>query len=455
MHRTKPVSEVVFTEGHFNNPDRDYDGLKLALWPALLSLAALIPKLGFGKRTVPKTRQIHIEEEVGDPVWLRFYKEALTEDERLKRNPFWYTRKGTLLLREDRIKAVDRMDYHGMDGAQRTVRTHYIDHEPSEKTLAEFRKINQIVANANLGHVADVISEILVYPSKNVGIDPRRAKQKVGLGVDEQEDYGTLGLATPLLETIEIQMPENPTEEQLQEFYGALRTMIHEYAGHGTHIKPFQYRKAGNLRKTTDGSYVSYSAWRPDGRNLYSRLRQLPILSRQSPLQFDITRRVVDLNGTVHDVEERVNHDDPRLGEAHESRIAGAQVTEYAGTNYLEQFAETASAEIHPRPMPYRAAGVHTTLPANGSYMQGYRADKEASEMYFDATGLDTENLDRVHTGEVVHTLSTIEQEKTMHAIAEWARNTEVPEVSNMTRILGYVINGSTKKRHILPLRRK
>lgn len=455
LHRTKPISETVFIEDHFNNPDRDYDGLKLALWPALLGLAALIPKVGFGKRIVPKKRRIYVEDEIGDPTWLRFYNEAITEDGNLKRHPFWFTRKGTLLLREDRIKAVDTMQYYGMDGAERTVRTHYIDHKPSEKTLAEFRKINEIVANANMGHVADVISEILIYPSKNVGINPRAAKQKVGLGVDEQYDHDTLGLATPLLETVEIQMPENPSEEELQSFYGALRTMIHEYAGHGTHIKPFQYRKEGNLRRTADGSYVSYNAWRPNGRDLYARLRQLPRRSRKPALQFDITRQVVDINGETHLLHDRVDSDDPRLGEAIESRIAGAQVTEYAGTNYLEQFAETASAEIHPRPMPYRAAGVHTTSPANGSYMQGYRADKEASEMYFDATGLDTENLDRVHTGEVVHTLSTIEQEKTMHAIAEWARNTEVPEVSNMTRILGYVINGSTKKRHILPLRRK
>jgi hypothetical protein len=231
--------------------------------------------------------------------------------------------------------------------------------------------------------------------------------------------------------------------------------MIHEYAGHGTHIKPFQYRKAGNLRKTTDGSYVSYSAWRPDGRNLYSRLRQLPILSRQSPLQFDITRRVVDLNGTVHDVEERVNHDDPRLGEAHESRIAGAQVTEYAGTNYLEQYAETASAEIHPKPMPYSTAGVHVPLAGKGEFAKGYRADKGVRDMYFDSTGLDPENLDQLHTGEVIHTLTTIDQEPTMHAIAEWARTTEVPEESDMTRILGYVVNGKPKKSPFFRLSRK
>lgn len=250
LHRTKPISETVFIEDHFNNPDRDYDGLKLALWPALLGLAALIPKIGFGKRIVPKKRRIYVEDEIGDPTWLRFYNEAITEDGNLKRHPFWFTRKGTLLLREDRIKAVDTMQYYGMDGAERTVRTHYIDHKPSEKTLAEFRKINEIVANANMGHVTDVISEILIYPSKNVGINPRAAKQKVGLGVDEQYDHDTLGLATPLLETVEIQMPENPSEEELQSFYGALRTMIHEYAGHGTHIKPFQYRKEGNLRRT-------------------------------------------------------------------------------------------------------------------------------------------------------------------------------------------------------------
>jgi len=34
-----------------------------------------------------------------------------------------------------------------------------------------------------------------------------------------------------------------------------------------------------------------------------------------------------------------------------------------------------------------------------------------------------------------------------MHAIAEWARTTEVPEESDMTRILGYVVNGKPKNR--------
>ena len=91
IRMSKPLTEIITNKARFVNPDRDYKGLNLKLWPSLLMLGALIPKFGFGKRTVPKTRKIYFEEEVGDPTWVRLHPDALTGQEMIKRHPFWYT----------------------------------------------------------------------------------------------------------------------------------------------------------------------------------------------------------------------------------------------------------------------------------------------------------------------------------------------------------------------------
>ena len=142
------------------HPHRDFKDFNFQAWPLLL-LAGLIPqKFGLAKRLVPKTRKETVEFEFGDPVWFKLYKEGVVDfktkdgepaEAGLTKDAVFWTRKYQDLLRDDRIKEVDRMDYYDMDGADKSMRVIYVDHTPTDDTREAFRQILQRTANANLG----------------------------------------------------------------------------------------------------------------------------------------------------------------------------------------------------------------------------------------------------------------------------------------------------------------
>lgn len=399
---------------------------KLALWP-LFGLLGLLPRrLRLNRFTEPVIKTGTIDRTYGDPVWIRLYKDALTETGDLKNHTAFYTRSYNHLLREpNRIQDVLRMDYYDMEGADKSLRVLFVDHKPTDATVQQFQKTLAIVANANLGQIADLISTITVYPSENAGTEhgnPRR----IALGIDEQYDKSTLGVAIPILQLVELHMPVNPTDQELADFMGAINTLTHELAGHGTDIKSSPRQVIQDI----NGDLIGRNPWRG-------------IMDRAHRLQGKLPGIDVTFEATIDGEKQIVLGDDKRLRWATFSRIFGFAPTRYGSTNSAEHLAETAAATVSEIPIPYIEAGqrVEEVRQTTKPHAIGYRPSKLSEDTYTDATGINPEDLDTVHTGPIKFVRTTVKNDPLLNRLARRARTTRVPKEKDMLRVLGYVIN--------------
>lgn len=417
------------------DPDRDYEGLEF--YPFAIPP---IPRLRLAKEKIAKGRPVTFMER-GTPTWVHLYEEALNEDGQLKNDVAWYTRKMNHLLRDDRIKAVDVATIIGRDEMHRSIRTCFVDHEPTDEVLEKFREIMKVFARANDGTLPDNISTIMVYPSENAGVlhqDPK----KIGLGIDEQYDASILGTTTPLLGLIEMHMPESPTEDDMKRYMGALWTYAHEMT-HGVDISS----KPQRLVPLLDGSYVSVNTWRDAAGSVHQNLLPVEGEDTLGEVKFEIQRELRDRKGNIRIITEVVDADDPKLEEAVSSRIIGRMPTQYGSTMSSEHFAEAGAAVVSGIDIPYSEAGVYVDLPEGYDFASGYQPAKESEDTFFDATGIQSIDA-RLQNPWVTFRLHAVDEDPSLYEIRKRALSTVVPRERNpktnereMVEVLAWVID--------------
>lgn len=416
------------------NPVRDYEDLRF-----LPFFVPPLRRLRLAEQQIPKTKLVEFSNEVADPVWVRLYKEALTQDERLKTEAAFYTRKLTHLLRDDRISSIDRMDYSAMDGSERSIRVCFVDHEPTDETREMFRQILSTTVNMNEGALSDAVSTIMVYPSENAGLahgDPKR----IGLGIDKQDDVSILGTTTPLLGLIEMHMPPEPSPDTLHDYMSPAWILAHEL-GHAMDVDP---SKPNELQPTADGRYVSVSTWRDAAKPIHGSMRPLPVAPDSERISYRIKRQVVDKDGNVIPRIETVTQGDDKIPEATASQIVDAHPTQYGSSRSSEHFGEGfAGALLHTlygTEIPYSQTGRDEPQLPVGNFAKGYTPARQTIETVIDATGVDLGRPIKTHSGEIRFTTTTVEQDQRLFAIATRARQTATPNESDMIAVLGWVI---------------
>lgn len=410
------------------NPDRDYQGI----WPILFPVLPL-PRFRRSREVFGKVREI-VFRSVGRPEWLHLYPEALTENEELKRHAAFYTRKYNHLLRDNRIASVERMDYIGHDGAERTVRMCFVDHEPSDEARKKFREVMATMANAQEGSIGDTTQLITVFPSHNAGTAHKNPK-RIALGIDKQHEKSTLGFNLPLLGLIELHMPVTGTREQLAEFYGGLWTLAHEMS-HSLDVKP----QPVELVRLIDGSYVSRDPWADAFAAVDKQLADLPS-SRPELIEYDIVRQVRDRNGTIRAVTERVREGDTRLSEAVSVQIVGHKPTEYGSSHSVEHLAETGAAAVSGIDIPFEESGTNVPAYDDFNFAKGFAPAKESLRAFAERSGLGLEDFRQLDALRVRFTTTSVRDDPVLHEIAERVRRTSVPAESDMIRVAGWVID--------------
>lgn len=421
---------ATFIEGHHapEDPNRDYDNI-LPLFipvPPIRRFRRIIDRLPAFKTLVLRGRG-HVE-------WMHLYKEALTENGELKRNAAFYTRKYNHLLRDERIETVDRMDYLGHDGAERSLRMCYVDQEPSEYFMQKMRETAAIFANAQEGTIADTTNLIAIFPTESTGTSHGNPK-KIGLGIDRQRDKDVLGFNMPLLGLIEIHAPINASKEELDAFFGALWTQAHEMT-HSMDVKPDPVQ----LVRFADGSYASRNPWNDSFEDVDTQLRNLPA-TNPAKIEFDIVRYVVDRGGNHLEVTERVSQGDPRLSEAITTQIVGYKPTTYGSRYPLEHAAETGAGATTDLDIPFDEAAVQVPAHDGFNFARGYKPAEESLQTFVQHSGFDPDHLRDIDLTRVAFTQTTVKDDPVLHEIAERVRRTPVPRERDMIRVAGWVVD--------------
>ncbi|MFZ1248723.1 MAG: hypothetical protein WAQ24_00170 [Candidatus Saccharimonadales bacterium] len=415
--------EVIRTE-HYEpgvdnppeNPDRDYDGKFIPfLIPPLPRFRKIMKdaikrawKLVPGKELmIPK-----ILKTPRDMAWVRLRPEALQEDGTLVDMPWAYSRKYEHLMRDGRIADILCGKFKNAEGKDKELRIMFIDKSPAAETVEEFEGLIKQFAAMRGGSLADKITGIFVYPESSAG-DHHSNPKKIGVGVDKQDDEGVLGFCAPALELVEMHMKETQNPDELREYFadymGALWTLSHEAAGHGTGIRSDKVKLLPVRSRLYDNAYISSDPWEDRMENNYNQ--NLPLNYRRRAKWFDRVFRgrnnddklifdaefpVLDRNGNVVTIREQVDANDPRLQHATRVHINGRDVTRYAGTNPAELQAETAASAVTGIEVPYSEAGakvntIRTTDDGTvASFAQGYLASHRDMATYSDIIGAKT-----------------------------------------------------------------
>ncbi|MGB4800993.1 MAG: hypothetical protein WBP03_05795 [Candidatus Saccharimonadales bacterium] len=425
----------TFVEGRHapEDPDRDYDMIMPFLLPVL-------PIRRFRRvlDRVPAFQELVLRGR-GRVEWLRLYPDALTENEELKRHAVFYTRKYNHLLRDDRISTVDRMDYVAHDGAERSLRTLYVDSEPSEYFQQKMREVAAVFSAAQEGTIADNTPFIAVFPSDSAGISHGDPK-KIALGIDTQQPEEVLGFNMPLLGLIELHAPVNGTREEIDSFFGAVWTQAHELT-HSMDIKP----EPARLIRFADGTYGTVNPWNDSFENVDGALANLPA-QRPQEIEFDIIRDVVDRDGNHRRVTERVSERDSRLSEAVSVQIVGHKPTTYGSTDSLEHAAETGAGATTSTDIPFAEAGVQVPAHSGFNFADGYKPAEESLQVFADNSGLNPNRFRGIDLSRVTFTKTTVQDDPLLHDIAERARRTRVPRERDMVHIGAWVFDSQSNR---------
>lgn len=344
----------------------------------------------------PITRPEIIKEDEAH-AWVRLRPEAVKEDKTLIDAPWTHTRKFEDLLRTNRINDVLRADFTNSKGEEKALRIMFVDHNPSQETLEVFEQLLKRFAAMRDGSIADKVSGVFVYPSKNAGLGHGNPK-RIGLGIDKQSQKGILGTLTPVMELCELHMPETWNPEELNDifsnFEGPHWTLAHEVAGHGTDLndKSLTLRPA-KVRKIANAHVLQGDPWAGRMRPLQPVLEWLQRFGfGKKPTNFDITYAAADRDGRITTISARVDQNDPRLAHATTATIVGKQPTRYAGTDEYEHYAETAAAVTADEVAPFGEAYLNVPKlvaddgrPAN--FTPGYRPDVRGQALFTNAVG--------------------------------------------------------------------
>jgi hypothetical protein len=301
-----------------------------------------VPPIGLQTRTKTKTIEIPQIEKLmlTDEALIKLYPEAETFSGILDNDSWQWTRKYQFLMREDRIHHVHRFDYTDERGKSQTIRVAFVDHEPTEHTVAAVEQMLEEAAQVQGGSIGDRLSMIAIYPdTDSLSSNP----QRLGLGIDDRASSSVAGLAIPALGLVEIAMDVAATPADLHGRHGLKHVFRHEVLGHFTDLtstKPSM--------KPVKGIHNGYHIRTPWNFTLMT-----PYLQRHDQLHaskspsFAVT--------TTHDgVQDSILHSpDGELFERKTSqqgltnpdRTVDVEqelfITDYASTNPLEDYAET------------------------------------------------------------------------------------------------------------------
>lgn len=455
------------------NPDRDYDGKFIPF---------IIPPLPRFKKTMKDVikhawkiipgKEIHVPKIIVNPrdkVWVRLRPEAMQDDGTLVDMPWAYTRKYEHLMRDGRIADILRARFQNDDGEDRELRIMFIDKSPALETVEAFEGLMRQFAAMRGGELADKITGIFVFPESNAGKHPRNPK-RIGVGVDKQDSQEILGFCAPAIELVEMHMKETQNPDELREYFsnymGALWTLSHEVAGHGTDIRAGKVTLRPVKSRHYDNAYLSDDPWADRMTPNYNHNKRL--LDRtpagwfkrifrgrknDDKLMFDAEFPVIDRNGKTVTIRRQVTANDPSLEHATRVHINGRDVSRYAGSNEAELHAETAASAVTGIEVPYAEAGAKvSTIPTTddgdaASFAQGYLASHRDLATYRNVIGAKpgTVPVEFENPSEVDITYTKPENDPVMQAHYIRSRSQRTLKPEEMIAVLSHWVGG--KKR--------
>lgn len=463
--RTKEVKERVFVPAENDppaDPDREYNPLFIPLpWWKKRRWTALGERDVKRWTFVPGARVLKPEvfRQTLDQAWLRIRPEAVKQDRTLVDDAWAFTRKYEHLVRDDRIAEVLRADYTDGAGNSSSLRVIFVDKQPDEATVTAYSALLQSLAALRTPDgrtVADTVTGMFVFPSEASG--KQRNPKNIGVGIDSQYDLHTQGVMYYPLKLVELHMPTQLSDESLQEYLesyrGAIFTLAHEAAGHGTDVsaEPLTVRRV--YSPTIRNAHIVDGD--PRGRRmapLHGVLRPLIEPSapadKRAPRQFDIAFPVVDRNGKLFQMQPRVTEHDSRLTHAHKATIVGREPTQYASESVTEHYAETAAATATGISIDFGEADIQVpAIVADGvaaDFATGYHPDVRAQQLYAEAVGGTTGSLPLTFAKapEVTIVRAQPQDDPLLRAHMIRARQTRTPRPQELIALLA-----QTSRRH-------
>lgn len=386
------------------DPDRDYKPLFLPLpWLKKRRWVDLGERDVKRWKFVPGKRLLRPEifKQTLDQAWLRIRPEAINDDQTLVNDAWAYTRKYEHLVRDDRIAEVLRADYKDDKDNDASLRITFVDKQPDDQTVAAYSKLLQSLVAMRTPdgrRVADTITGMFVFPTEHSG--KQRNPKKIGVGIDNQYDLDTLGIMYYPLKLVELHMPVDLSGEALQQYLdhyeGAVFTLAHEAAGHGTDVSDEQLKVrriySPNIRNAhvIDGDPRA-RRMAPLHRVLRPLIESPGTRAAMEPRMFDISYPVVDKSGNTFLMDARIAEDDPRLAHAHTATIVDREPTRYANESDTEHYAETAAATATGIAIDFEEADISVPhIVQNGltaDFATGYHPDIQAQRLYAKAVG--------------------------------------------------------------------
>jgi hypothetical protein len=405
------------------NKDHDYDlywGIPTPVWPRRRREDFMATRYEEWLR--PGTDADHR--------WVELYKEALNDDGTLPRDAWALTRKYQLLMREDRIDYVLTHRYTDKAGEERDIRVMFVDHDPTDATIATYKELLTALSEMREGNVAEQLSAITVFPTDQSGIHRNAGRtsrnyphhpKDIGLGIDKQEPRGVVGIATPALGLVEMHMPEDPTEEELRGYDGAFFTAAHEVAAHFTDTteEPTVLTQVG---PTAVRHYVASDPWEDVAAEVFDQYLDI---DAEGDYDLTITRQVVGGDGQIITLTDQVKGDDPRLGESQHAVLHNRKPNLYAGVRPAELYGEVGGQVVSRALIPYEVAGLDVTA-RHESLGRGYAVDPELQKFFEDRTGWSPNNARPVNDDEF--TLTTALDDPLLRSLIDTARRAPMPD---------------------------
>jgi hypothetical protein len=336
-----------------------------------------------------------------DQAWLRIRPEAVQADQTLVNDAWAYTRKYEHLVRDDRIAEVLRADYKDAKGQDASLRIMFVDKKPDDLTVEAYSKLLTSLAAMRTQDgrtIADTVTGMFVFPEEHSG--KQRNPKKIGVGIDNQYALDTMGVMYYPLKLVELHMPTDLSGDALQQYLdnyrGAIFTLAHEAAGHGTDVSDEQLKVRRIYSPNISNAHVIDGDPRAEKMSgLQDSLRPLmnPTHGPEAtePRMFDVSFPVVDKNGNTFVMEPRVAEHDPQLKHAHKATIVGREPTQYSSESATEHYAETAAATATGITIDFDEAHVHVPeIIQNGvtaNFATGYHPDARTQELYAAAVG--------------------------------------------------------------------
>ncbi len=462
--------------------ERPYD---INWYPLLIAGLALTPRIGLRPLVYTRDRKVELPPREPDETWIQLYPEAMVvkpeadprkviedydeqargwvtgendasddPEHQLVPGAWRYSRKVEILMRDERIKGVLTREFVDQAGERQSLHMMFVDHIPTGTALRILGEELEKMSNIPTG-----LDGVMIYPEENAGLhgEPKR----IGLGIDEQYGSGILGVAIPALGLAEAQMDPNATEEELRRFCSALWTVSHETLGHHSDVIeglpeltavegfPNYYTVKTPWANVAQESFDEFPGLNEEvavPKPWYKRWFSKPEIASR---EFELTSSIVDNNGDVIHVVERVRENDPgfaaKIAVARDVTVIGRKPTDYAGTNVSELHAEVAAQVSTGIVIPFSEANI--TIPnrtgalAEGNFAEGYGVDPVLAKRYADGVGATLGPDGKPYwppaeTRDVTVRYGRIEDDPILGPAARAAKETALPAEKDLITIL-------------------